>query len=65
MFHVLMMFFVTQEMLTRKIPWKGMDAAQVVIAVTKKNTRLEVPSDSDPILTQIIKAVWRENPDKR
>lgn len=52
-------------MITRKIPWKGMDATQVIIAVSKKNTRLEVPGDADPVLKKIIKAVWRENPEKR
>lgn len=52
-------------MVTRKIPWKGMDAAQIIIAVAKKNTRLEIPADADPILKNIIRAVWRVAPEKR
>jgi len=54
-----------QEMITRKIPWKGMEPAQIVIAVAKRNTRLEIPPDADPILKSIITSVWRANPGKR
>jgi len=52
-------------MVTRRIPWKGMDVAQIIIAVAQKNTRLEVPPDTDPILKKIIQGVWRSAPDKR
>ena len=60
-----LLFTFNQEMVTRKIPWKGMDPAQIIIAVAEKNTRLEVPPETDPILKKIIKSVWRSAPDKR
>lgn len=54
-----------KEMVTRKLPWKGLEPAQVVIAVARKNTRLEIPPDTDPIIKNIITAVWRAAPEKR
>jgi len=52
-------------MVTRKLPWKGLEPAQVVIAVARKNTRLEIPPDTDPIIKNIITSVWRAAPEKR
>lgn len=52
-------------MITRKTPWRGMDVSQIIIAVAKKNTRLEIPPDTDPILKSIISSVWRAVPEKR
>ena len=54
-----------KEMVTRKLPWKGLEPAQVVIAVARKNTRLEIPPDTDPIIKNIITSVWRAAPEKR
>ena len=56
---------VVKEMFTRKEPWKGMDPTAIVIAVVQKNTRLKVPSTTDPVVAKIIRSVWKENPDKR
>eukprot|EP01087_Luapelamoeba_hula_P003159 TRINITY_DN1296_c2_g1_i1.p1 TRINITY_DN1296_c2_g1~~TRINITY_DN1296_c2_g1_i1.p1 ORF type:complete len:955 (-),score=151.91 TRINITY_DN1296_c2_g1_i1:65-2929(-) len=53
------------EMVTRKAPWRGLEAPQVIIAVTQKNTRLQLPIDCDPIIARIIRAVWKTNPSKR
>lgn len=56
---------LTQEMITRRVPWTGMDPLQIVMAVTKKNTRLLVPATCDPVIKKIIKSVWQQNPEKR
>lgn len=58
-------FFLQQEMVTRKHPWGGLQPMQVVIAVTKENTRLKIPADCDPILRNIIRACWKEKPERR
>jgi len=52
-------------MVTKQIPWKGKDAAQIVLAVTKDNTRLKIPSYCDPVLKKVIKSTWEKNPEKR
>ncbi|KAL6069929.1 Tyrosine-protein kinase receptor [Balamuthia mandrillaris] len=53
------------EMITRKVPWRGLDAAQVIVRVSKENTRLKVPKDADPILAKIIRKCWKEKPEQR
>jgi len=52
-------------MVARKQPWKGLQAAQLIIAVTKENTRLKIPSDCDPVIKAIILSVWKAKPEKR
>lgn len=53
------------EMVTRKVPWRGVDSSQIIIAVAQKNTRLKIPKGCDPILRKIMKGVWKENPRQR
>ncbi len=52
-------------MVTRKVPWRGIDSSQIIIAVAQKNTRLKIPKGCDPILRKIMKGVWKENPRQR
>jgi hypothetical protein len=52
-------------MITRKVPWRGVDSSQIIIAVAQKNTRLKIPKGCDPILRKIMKGVWKENPKQR
>ncbi|KAL6078981.1 Ephrin type-A receptor 6 [Balamuthia mandrillaris] len=53
------------EMVTRRMPWRGLQPAQVILAVSKNNTRLKIPNDCDPILRKIIKKCWKEKPEQR
>jgi len=52
-------------MFTVKVPWKGLDAASIIISVVKKNMRLKIPPSYDPVVTRIINSVWKQNPEKR
>jgi len=52
-------------MFTVKVPWKGLDAASIIISVVKKNMRLKIPPSCDPVVTRIINSVWKQNPEKR
>src|SRR5690625_2092202 len=52
-------------MVTRKLPWKGLEAPRIIIAVTKENTRLMVPNHCDPVLKKIVTSVWHRSPEKR
>lgn len=52
-------------MVTRKPPWRGLEAPQIVIAVTKENTRLLIPDNCDRVLKKIITSVWSRSPEKR
>lgn len=52
-------------MVTRKLPWRGVDPMKVMILVSQKNTRLKIPSTCDPILKKIMNSVWKENPQQR
>jgi hypothetical protein len=51
-------------MVERKRPWAGMEAVQVVTAVTT-NTRLKIPKDCDPVFQRLMKMCWRQNPAHR
>jgi hypothetical protein len=51
-------------MMTRKKPWAGMEAANIVASVTS-NMRPKIPRDCDPIFKQIIKHCWKHNPAQR
>jgi len=57
--------FSFKEMFTVKVPWKGLDAASIIISVVKKNMRLKIPASCDPVVTRIINSVWKQNPEKR
>jgi hypothetical protein len=51
-------------MVERKRPWAGMEAVQIVTAVTT-NTRLKIPKDCDPVFQRLMKMCWRQNPAHR
>jgi hypothetical protein len=53
-----------REMVERKRPWAGMEAVQIVTAVTS-NTRLKIPKDCDPVFQRLMKMCWRQNPAQR
>jgi len=65
LFGFIISLFSVQEMFAVKVPWKGLDAASIIIAVVKKNMRLKIPPTCDPVVTRIINSVWKQNPDKR
>ncbi|KAJ9559458.1 hypothetical protein OSB04_014072 [Centaurea solstitialis] len=50
------------EITTEKIPWEGLNPAQVVAAVGFKAKRLEIPKDVDPLWASLIKSCWRNEP---
>jgi hypothetical protein len=50
--------------MARKRPWAGIEVAQIVTAVVS-NTRLKIPSDSDPVFSRLMKQCWRQNPAHR
>jgi len=43
------------EMVTKSIPWTGLDPVQIIVAVTKQHTRLLIPSNCDPVLKKNYK----------
>ena len=47
------------ELVTLRIPWKGLNPMQVVGAVGFQDRRLEIPEDVDPIVAQIIHECWQ------
>ncbi|PPR82367.1 hypothetical protein GOBAR_AA38346 [Gossypium barbadense] len=47
------------ELVTLRIPWKGLNPMQVVGAVGFQNRRLEIPEDVDPMVAQIIRECWQ------
>ncbi|GKV03577.1 hypothetical protein SLEP1_g15851 [Rubroshorea leprosula] len=46
------------ELVTLRIPWKGLNPMQVVGAVGFQNRRLEIPDSVDPSVAQIIRECW-------
>ncbi|KAB2027602.1 hypothetical protein E1A91_D05G046300v1 [Gossypium mustelinum] len=53
------------ELVTLRIPWKGLNPMQVVGAVGFQNRRLEIPEDVDPMVAQIIHECWQTEPHLR
>ncbi|XWS26406.1 hypothetical protein CRYUN_Cryun26dG0029600 [Craigia yunnanensis] len=53
------------ELVTLRIPWKGLNPMQVVGAVGFQNRRLEIPEDVDPMVAQIIRECWQTEPNLR
>ncbi|MBA0547773.1 hypothetical protein Golob_018916 [Gossypium lobatum] len=53
------------ELVTLRIPWKGLNPMQVVGAVGFQNRRLEIPEDVDPTVAQIIRECWQTEPHLR
>ncbi|XP_022732706.1 probable serine/threonine-protein kinase SIS8 isoform X2 [Durio zibethinus] len=53
------------ELVTLRIPWKGLNPMQVVGAVGFQNRRLEIPEDVDPTVAQIIHECWQTEPHLR
>jgi len=47
------------ELITTRIPWKGLNPMQVVGAVGFQNKRLEIPEDVNPVVAQIIRDCWQ------
>ncbi|OMO86600.1 hypothetical protein COLO4_21056 [Corchorus olitorius] len=53
------------ELVTLRVPWKGLNPMQVVGAVGFQNRRLEIPEDVDPTVAQIIRECWQTEPHLR
>ncbi|XP_057952045.1 probable serine/threonine-protein kinase SIS8 isoform X2 [Malania oleifera] len=53
------------ELSTLQQPWGGMNPMQVVGAVGFQHRRLEIPSDMDPAIADIIQRCWQTDPKMR
>ncbi|GLI63051.1 hypothetical protein VaNZ11_005766 [Volvox africanus] len=55
------------EMLFREVPWSGLDAAQIAVAVGCQQRRLEIPSNSrcPSDLRKLLLQCWEHDPRKR
>ncbi|XP_058069264.1 serine/threonine-protein kinase EDR1 [Magnolia sinica] len=53
------------ELATLRMPWSGMNPMQVVGAVGFQNRRLDIPSEVDPMVAQIICDCWQSDPGLR
>ncbi|XVE97670.1 hypothetical protein REPUB_Repub03eG0039000 [Reevesia pubescens] len=53
------------ELVTFRVPWKGLNPMQVVGAVGFQNRRLEIPEDIDPVVAEIIRECWQTDPHLR
>ncbi len=54
-----------REMVTRSLPWKGIDPLEIAIAVSQNQMRLQIPDDCDPVLKSIMLSVWLDDPHQR
>lgn len=53
------------ELATLQQPWSGMNPMQVVGAVGFQHRRLDIPSDMDPMIADIIMKCWHNDPKMR
>jgi serine/threonine protein kinase len=56
---------VLWEMLAKRPPFPGMDAAQVAVQVVQENVRPTFPAGLPDAVTGLIKACWSRDPTKR
>ncbi|XP_038059770.1 mitogen-activated protein kinase kinase kinase 20-like [Patiria miniata] len=56
---------VLWELLTREVPFKGVEGFQVAWAVVEKNERLAIPSTCPDKLAALILPCWETDPKKR
>ncbi|CAH9125445.1 unnamed protein product [Cuscuta epithymum] len=53
------------ELATLQVPWSGMNSMQVVGAVGFQGRRLIIPSQIDPMVSEIITDCWKQDPQAR
>ncbi|KAH9296134.1 hypothetical protein KI387_039722 [Taxus chinensis] len=53
------------ELTTLQQPWGGMNPMQVVGAVGFQHRRLDIPNDMDPMIADIIRKCWHNDPKLR
>ena len=53
------------EMLTKQVPFSGMEYPQVIFTVVLRNNRPDIPEDTPPKLKHLIEACWDQDPNKR
>uniref|UniRef100_A0A672JLP7 Protein kinase domain-containing protein n=1 Tax=Salarias fasciatus TaxID=181472 RepID=A0A672JLP7_SALFA len=56
---------VLWEMLTREIPFKGLEGLQVAWLVVEKNERLTIPSSCPSSFAELMRNCWRTEPKER
>nr|XP_020452008.1 mitogen-activated protein kinase kinase kinase MLT [Monopterus albus] len=56
---------VLWEMLTREIPFKGLEGLQVAWLVVEKNERLTIPSSCPVSFADLMRSCWATDPKKR
>uniref|UniRef100_A0AAV2JZV8 Rap guanine nucleotide exchange factor 4 n=1 Tax=Knipowitschia caucasica TaxID=637954 RepID=A0AAV2JZV8_KNICA len=56
---------VLWEMLTREIPFKGLEGLQVAWLVVEKNERLTIPSGCPSSFAELMRSCWRTDPRER
>lgn len=56
---------VLWELITGLLPFPNMTAVQAAFAVVNKGVRPIIPSDSLPVLSEIMTRCWDANPDVR
>jgi len=56
---------VIWEILTRQVPYQGLNAVEAAIQVATQGLRLPIPEDSPPLLAELMRMCWRENADER
>ncbi|MGH0168636.1 UNVERIFIED_CONTAM: hypothetical protein FKN15_061821 [Acipenser sinensis] len=56
---------VLWEMLTREIPFKGLEGLQVAWLVVEKNERLTIPSSCPASFADLMKRCWDSDPKRR
>ncbi|XP_065839604.1 mitogen-activated protein kinase kinase kinase 20-like isoform X2 [Oscarella lobularis] len=53
------------ELLTREVPFKGLEGVQVAWLVVAKNERLTVPSSCPPCFSKLMTWCWKKEPKER
>ncbi|XP_052198846.1 serine/threonine-protein kinase CTR1-like isoform X4 [Diospyros lotus] len=53
------------ELVTLQQPWRNLNPAQVVAAVGFKGMRLQIPSEVNPHVADLIEACWAHEPSRR
>ena len=59
------MLNVGREVMTGKVPWKGLMPAQIICGVAFNDLRLDIPADVHPELQRLMEDCWKKDPEER
>eukprot|EP00741_Cyanophora_paradoxa_P023728 tig00021616_g22919.t1 len=56
---------VLYELITRKLPYEGLDGMQAALGVLHRGLRPDIPPSTSPVLAKLMRSCWAQDPRER